>query len=100
MWIEALRQVRNPYDERFEIRNAAGAVLLVLPFSEILESGRGAKRRHLPDFATLQKNMQRVRTAHKDMVSQISEARQHLRETRTTLARLEALSVSTEANRR
>jgi hypothetical protein len=53
MWIEALRQVRNPSHERFEIRDAAGTLLLVLPFSEVVESGRGRKRRAVPSFAPL-----------------------------------------------
>ncbi len=100
MWIEALRQVRNPSDERFEIRNAAGAVVLVLPFSEILESGRGAKRRQMPDFSALQNSIQRTRAAHDDLVSQISQARRHLSETKSTLARLQALSPGSAIDRR
>jgi hypothetical protein len=92
MWIEALRQVRNPSLERFEIRSASGEVLLVLPFSEIIESGRGAKRRSVPDFAALRKMMERAEAARGQLMSEIDLARQQLREARTTLARLDALS--------
>ncbi len=92
MWIEALRQVRNPSDERFEIRDAAGVVVLVLPFSEVLESGRGAKRRYPPDFTALRRIMDRTRVARDELTNEINLARERLRETKSALARLDAFA--------
>jgi hypothetical protein len=94
MWIEALRQVRNPSRERFEIRDAAGTLLLVLPFSEVLESGRGVRHKAVPSFAVLQTAMNRTRAAGVELTDQIKIAREGLRETQKTLARLDTLSAA------
>ena len=60
MWIEALQEVRNPSQERFEIRDAGGQVLMVLPFVEVIETGRGTQRPP-PSFETL---LETTRRAH------------------------------------
>src|SRR5262245_55996431 len=74
MWGEALLEVRNPGRERFEIRDLTGQVLLVLPFSEIIETGKGA-RRLPPSFAELTATAGRVRNLEGDVRAQIDLAR-------------------------
>lgn len=46
MWCEALREQRNPYYDYFQIRDQAGAVVLELPFAEILESTKHSREPH------------------------------------------------------
>src|SRR5262245_49727323 len=41
MWGEAIRDLRNPSQQQFEISDADGNTLLVVPFMEILESLKG-----------------------------------------------------------
>jgi hypothetical protein len=88
MWIEALAEVRNPSRERFEIRDASGRVVLELPFSEILQSGKGA-RRPAPTFAALRKAADRTHSLQIELASQIKDALSNIRETKDALARLE-----------
>ena len=45
IWGEALRERRNPYSDAFRIRDRTGAVVLELPFAEVLESSRGHRLR-------------------------------------------------------
>src|SRR5262249_27756959 len=85
MWIEALREVRNPGRERFEIRDAEGQLLLVLPFSEIIERGNGA-RRPPPSFGALMEAMERTRSLQADVGAQIDIAWNRIREARQALA--------------
>ena len=89
MWIEALSEVRNPGRERFEIRDAGGQLLLVLPFSEIIDSGKGA-RRPPPSFGALMKAMERTRSLQAEVGAQIDIAWSRIREARQALARLDA----------
>src|SRR5262245_19781766 len=89
MWIEALREVRNPGRERFEIRDAEGQLLLVLPFSEIIERGNGA-RRPPPSFGALMEAMERTRSLQAALGAQIDIAWSRIREARQALARLDA----------
>ena len=84
MWIEALGERRNPNRQRFEIRDTRGEVLLVLPFSEIAETGA---RRPPCSFAALQKNLNRTLSLQAEVKDQIGTARRRLRETQETLAR-------------
>jgi hypothetical protein len=44
MWGEAIRKMRNPSQQRFEISDAEGTTLLVVPFMEVLESLKGVPR--------------------------------------------------------
>src|SRR5262249_20456074 len=41
MWLEALRDRYNPSKQRIEIRDASDRILLVLPLSEVIETGGG-----------------------------------------------------------
>ena len=88
MWIEALGEVRNPSRERFEIRDAGGQLLLVLPFSEIIESGKGA-RHPPPSFAALLEAMERTRSLQAEVGAQINITWSHIREAKEALARLD-----------
>jgi hypothetical protein len=40
MWCEAIREMRNPSAQQFEISDERGTTLLVVPFLEVLESLR------------------------------------------------------------
>ncbi len=89
VWIEALREVRNPGRERFEIRDAGGQLLLVLPFSEIIERGKGA-RRPPSSFGALMEAMERTRNLQAEVGAQIDIAWSYIREARQALGRLDA----------
>jgi len=91
MWIEALAEQRNPSRRRFEIRDVNGQVLLVLPFSEILESGKGA-RRIAPSFAAITETATRARSLQAEVTTQIDVARSHIREAKEAMLRLDAVT--------
>lgn len=88
MWIEALAEVRNPSRERFEIRDGTGRIVLVLPFSEIIETGRGVRRR-VRDCPGLLSAVERTRDLQTDVATQIAVARKQIREARESLARID-----------
>ena len=90
IWVEALKERRNPSRERFEIRDTQGNILLVLPFSEITETAQGTRRPPVT-FAALQKYLDRTQSLQSEVSGQIVTARLRLCETRETLDRLEAI---------
>jgi len=90
MWVEALKERRNPSRERFEIRDTQGNVLLVLPFSEIAEPAQEAPRPPVT-FTVLQKHLDRTQSLQTEVSGQIAAAHLRLCETRETLDRLEAI---------
>jgi len=90
MWIEALADGRNPSRQRFEIRDVTGQVLLVLPFSEILESGKGT-RRVAPSFAAITETAMRARSLQAEVTTQLDVAWGHLRDAKEALLRLDAV---------
>ena len=91
MWIEALAEQRNPNRQRFEIRDVNGQVLLALPFSEILESGKGA-RRIAPSFEAITETARRARSLQAEVTTQIDVAWGHIREAKEALLRLDAVA--------
>ena len=46
MWIEAIRDMRNPMRQSFEVSDAAGNTLIVVPFGEVLASLKGVLNQH------------------------------------------------------
>jgi hypothetical protein len=86
MWIEALREVRNPCGQRFEIRDGAGRVVLDLPFSEVID--RGNATRPPPNFAVLRQMTKRALGLQIEISAQIIAARKQLGEARELIARL------------
>jgi hypothetical protein len=46
MWIEAIRDMRNPMRQSFEVADAAGNTLIVVPFGEVIASLKGVPNKH------------------------------------------------------
>jgi len=44
MWGEAIRSMRNPSRQQFEISDADGNTLLIVPFREVMESLKGVPK--------------------------------------------------------
>jgi hypothetical protein len=91
MWIEALREVRNPSRQRFEIRDDFGRVVLDLPFYEIIESAKGGRRR-APPYHQLMESFERTRSVREDIVDEISLAWGRLREAKESLAKFDEMA--------
>ena len=89
--MEALEERRNPSHERFEIRDSAGELLLVLPFSEITEPA-GPARRPPVSHAALQRSFDRARSLQAEVSDQIGAAHRQLCETKETLDRLQNIT--------
>jgi hypothetical protein len=51
MWIEAIRDMRNPMRQSFEVADAAGNILIVVPFGEVLASLKGVPNQHPAETA-------------------------------------------------
>lgn len=82
MWIEAIRDMRNPMRQSFEVAGAAGNTLIVVPFGEVLASLKGAPNKHPVETARhAAKLTSEVREA-------VATAYQRLSEAQTLLARL------------
>ena len=87
VWSEAVRARRNPMFDYFRIRDRNGVVILELPFSEVLESGRGG-RPILPPVRLRSDEAQRV---HR----QLERGRKIVADQRDRVARLKALQRDT-----
>lgn len=77
--IEMLRERENPSRLRFEVRDEHGALVLELPFSEVLQPGRGAKP-HDPVHVheRLKANLERSRVLKSELVAALAQTRQTL----------------------
>jgi Domain of unknown function (DUF6894) len=86
MWVEALREMRNPGRQQFEISDETGNTLLVVPFREVLESLKGVPKPHPVQMA------ERAAKLSSEVAEAIQRARMQLTEAKTLLAQLSASS--------
>ncbi len=84
MWIEAIRDMRNPSRQQFEISNANGDTLLIVPFKEVMESLKGIPK-PLP-----MEQAERTAKLTAEVKEAVAIARRSLTEARQLLARLPA----------
>ena len=91
LWRELLLAREDPRAHRFEIADAAGEILIVLPFVEVLETARPAKRRLVSAQTIANAKATFERNSHlSDVIaSEIRAARNHLERSRVLLQRLE-----------
>src|SRR5262245_244026 len=82
MWGEAIRSLRNPSRQQFEISDAKGNTLMVVPFKEVMDSLKGVPKP--PPMATAE----RAAKLSSEVAESIVMARRHLDESRALLARL------------
>lgn len=80
--IDMLRKRENPSRYQFAVRNEHGAVVLELPFSEVLQPGRAAKP-HDPVHIhkRLKANLDRNRALKSELVAAVAQTRRTLTET-------------------
>jgi len=84
MWGEAIREMRNPSRQQFEISDAAGRILLVVPFMEVLESLKG-----VPPAPPTASSSRRT-PADRDYSSKVLRARQIVAQQTERVQRLRA----------
>jgi hypothetical protein len=86
MWADAMRTMRNPVRQQFEISDATGNTLLVVPFREVLESLKGVPKPHPLETA------ERAAKLSSEVAEAVQRARTQLIEAKTLLSQLGALS--------
>jgi hypothetical protein len=97
IWVELLRQRRDPRHCSFEVHDGAGSLLFVLPFWEVLESCRNYPRGKSTLLETFRESMDTVRhisRVHDEFVQQMESARQTLRESAKLIAATEMIAIS------
>ena len=82
MWGEAIRGMRNPSRQQFEIGDADGNTLLIVPFREVMESLKGVPKPHPMEMA------ERAAKLSAEVKEATTMAIERLRESRALLARL------------
>ena len=76
MWIEAIRDMRNPMRESFEVADADGNIVIVVPFGEVIASLKGVPNQHPVETAhRAAKLTSEVRDAIATAYKRLSEAR-------------------------
>ena len=89
MWGEAIREMRDPRQQQFEISDAEGNTLLVLPFMEVLDSLKGVTR--LPPAAS----SSILTLVERTDLSKIIKAREIVTQQTERVQRLKALGRNT-----
>jgi hypothetical protein len=84
MWGEAIRDMRNPGRQQFEIADEKGNTLVIVPFREVLESLKGVPKPHPMEMA------QRTAKLSGEVAEAIKKARTQLSEAKTLLSQLGA----------
>jgi uncharacterized protein DUF6894 len=82
MWGEAIRTMRNPTRQQFEISDADGKTLLVVPLQEVMDSLKGVPKP--PPMETAE----RAARLSTEVREAVSRAYAQLSESRALLARL------------
>ena len=82
MWIEAIRSMRDPRRQQFEISDAQGNTLLIVPFKEVMDSLKGVPK------AAPMTEAERAARLSSELAESIVIARTRLDESRALLARL------------
>jgi hypothetical protein len=94
LWRELLIARKDPRRHAFEIADAAGQVLTVLPFMEVLETARSGTDRGstLRTFQDVQATIRRSSAARDAIASEIRAAWNHLAEARVLLRSFDSRS--------
>ena len=89
MWITRLRQRSNPLGCAFEITDAAGKLLVTLPFAEVLESFEGAPALPPPGraFTSALATVAHSQRLRRELSGAIQAMQQNLETTHRLLAR-------------
>lgn len=91
MWCELLRKRQNPMRCSFEITDTAGALLMVLPFSEIVDNCRGHKvpatTVHSKPFVEILAKFDRSVQLRGELLAQFAAVNRTLNTTRSIIAR-------------
>jgi hypothetical protein len=97
LWRELLLARRDPRTHAFEIADVSGKVLLVLPFSEILEATNPARKRATPRaaFTRAQATAERNAMLTGAIVTEIRAARNHLAQSQVLLRALDSRDAKT-----
>jgi hypothetical protein len=82
MWIEGIRNMRNPSRQQIEVGDIEGRTLLIVPFTEVMDSLKGVSK-PLP-----MQNAERAAKLSAEVKEAVVTARQSLEEARQMLARL------------
>jgi hypothetical protein len=82
MWIEGIRDMRNPSRQQFEINDADGVTLLIVPFKEVMDSLKGVPK-PLP-----MEQAERAAKLSAEVKDAVAAARDTLRQSQQLLARL------------
>ena len=82
MWVEAIRDMRNPMRQSFEIVDADDNVLIVVPFGEVIASLKGAPDQHPA------KTAHRAAKLTAEVRQAVATAHERLREATSLLAQL------------
>jgi hypothetical protein len=93
LWRELLLARKDPRLHAFEIADASGEVVLVLPFTEVLDAARPAKRRARPlaALAKAQASAERNAMLTEAIRSEICSVRNQLAQSRVLLDSVEAM---------
>jgi hypothetical protein len=93
MWLELLRDRKDPRKSSFEVCDEQGDILFILPFSEVLEScipENGAARERSA-FSKVLDASQRARRNFSELQSEFHRVRAALKESRELLSRADLL---------
>jgi hypothetical protein len=82
MWIEAIRDMRNPMRQSFEVVDADGKPLIIVPFGEVIASLKGVPNQHPVEMA------HRAAKLTSEVRQAVATAYQRLSEARSLLAQL------------
>ena len=82
MWIEAIRDMRNPTRQSFEVADADGNTLVIVPFGEVIASLKGVPNQHPVETA------HRAAKLTSEVRQAVATAYQRLSEAQSLLAQL------------
>jgi hypothetical protein len=82
MWIEGIRNMRNPSQQQIEVADSHGGTLLIVPFKEVTDSLKGVPK------ALPMANAERAAKLSAEVKEAVATARESLEQSRGLLARL------------
>lgn len=93
MWIDLLRQRLDPQQASFRVRNEHGALLFVLPFSELLEDCRDGSQRRKPMtkiYREIETRCHQARKLNDEFLQQLNGLKMKLGEARRLASKSKA----------
>jgi hypothetical protein len=95
MWHELLLERQDPRSCSFEVVDADGSLLFVLPFMEVLDACTGSKSRkqgsYVDAFLAALNNQRHAHRLHREVSAQVDAARSSVRQSLNLLAQLRKL---------